>query len=80
MDAAAADFRRALLLSPSHVASYEALAGVIRGMATFEPGDAELLARGHALSPGNAMIEAGIARSQRSTGSRARIDWTTSSR
>jgi predicted Zn-dependent protease len=61
MDAAAADFRRAIELSPSHVASYEGLAGLIRGMATFEAGDMEVLARGLTQSPGNTMIEAGMA-------------------
>ena len=61
LDAAAADFRKAIQLSPSYLQSYEGLAGVVRGMATFVPGDIELLARGLTQSPGNAMIEAGIA-------------------
>ena len=61
LDAAAADFRKAIQLSPSHIASYEGLAGVIRGMATFASADFELLARGLAHSPGNTMIEAGMA-------------------
>ena len=61
MDEAAADFRRAVALSPSHVASYEGLAGVMRGMANFEPSDLDLLVRGSLQSPGNVMIEAGIA-------------------
>ena len=78
MDEAAADFRRAIALSPSHVASYEGLAGVMRGMATFVPGDLELLARGSQQSPGNAMIEAGIAaaeiRAGRPADGRARLE------
>jgi tetratricopeptide (TPR) repeat protein len=61
LDAAAADFRQAIQLSPSHVASYEGLAGVVREMPTFVPADLELLGRGLAQSPGNTMIEAGIA-------------------
>lgn len=78
MDEAAADFRRAIVLSPSHVASYEGLAGVMRGMATFVPGDLDLLARGSQQSPGNAMIEAGIAaaeiRAGRPAEGRARLE------
>ena len=78
MDEAAADFRRAIALSPSHVASYEGLAGVMRGMATFVPGDLDLLARGSQQSPGNAMIEAGIAaaeiRAGRPADGRARLE------
>jgi tetratricopeptide (TPR) repeat protein len=78
MDAAAADFRRAIQLSPSHVASYEGLAGLMRGMATFAPSDLDLLQRGGLQSPGNAMIEAGIAaaemRSGRVAEGRARLE------
>jgi len=78
MDEAAADFRRAITLSPSHVSSYEGLAGVIRGMATFDPSDLDLLARGSQQSPGNAMIEAGIAaaeiRAGRLADGRARLE------
>ena len=50
----------------------------MRGMATFLPGDLELLARGLAQSPGNAMIEAGIAaaevRAGRVADGRARLE------
>ncbi|MBL9209034.1 MAG: DUF1570 domain-containing protein [Opitutaceae bacterium] len=78
MDEAAADFRRAITLSPSHVASYEGLAGVMRGMATFVPGDLDLLARGSQQSPGNTMIEAGVAaaeiRAGRGDDGRARLE------
>jgi tetratricopeptide (TPR) repeat protein len=78
LDAAAADFRKAIQLSPSHVPSYEGLAGVIRGMATYVPTDLELLGRGLAQSPANAMIEAGIAaaevRSGRVADGRARLE------
>jgi hypothetical protein len=76
--AAAADFRTAIRLSPSHVASYEGLAGVIRGLPTYLPADLELLARGLAQSPGNTMIEAGIAaaelRDGRVADGRARLE------
>jgi tetratricopeptide (TPR) repeat protein len=68
MDAAAADFRKAIELSPSHIASYEGLAGVMRGMATFVPADLELLQRGSVQSPGNAMLEAGIAAAEMRAG------------
>jgi tetratricopeptide (TPR) repeat protein len=61
MDTAAADFRRALELRPSHIASYEALAGMIYSMATFRPDDVALLRRGRALAGANPMIEVGIA-------------------
>jgi tetratricopeptide (TPR) repeat protein len=61
LEAAAADFRTAIRLSPSHVASYEGLAGVMRGLPAYIPSDLELLVRGLAQSPGNTMIEAGIA-------------------
>src|SRR5688572_17313459 len=78
LDAAAADFRKAIQLSPSYIQSYEGLAGVTRGMATFLPGDLELLARGLAQSPGNAMIEAGVAaaevRAGRVADGRARLE------
>lgn len=68
MDAAAADFRRAIQLSPAYVPAYEGLAGVMRGMATFVPTDVELLERGSLQSPGNAMIEAGIAAAEMRAG------------
>ncbi len=71
LDAAAEDFRRAIELSPSHVASYEGLAGIIRGMATYDHGDLERLYRGLLQSPGNAMIEAGIAAAEIRAGRRA---------
>jgi tetratricopeptide (TPR) repeat protein len=78
LDAAAEDFRKAIQLSPSYIQSYEGLAGVARGMATFLPGDLELLARGLAQSPGNAMIEAGVAaaevRAGRVADGRARLE------
>jgi tetratricopeptide (TPR) repeat protein len=78
LDAAAADFRKAIELAPSYLQSYEGLAGVMRGMATFVPGDLELLTRGLAQSPGNAMIEAGIAaaevRAGRVADGRARLE------
>jgi predicted Zn-dependent protease len=78
LDQAAADFRKAIQLSPSHVASYEALAGVIRGTATFVPGDIDLLGRGLVQSPGNTMIEAGLAaaelRAGRVSEGRARLE------
>jgi tetratricopeptide (TPR) repeat protein len=78
MDAAAADFRRAISLSPSHVASYEGLAGVMQGTATFVPGDLDLLMRGLRHAPGNAMIEAGLAavevRAGRVAEGRARLE------
>lgn len=61
MDLAAADFRRALGLAPGHVPSYEGLAGLMHGMATPLAADLGLLARGAALSPGNTLIEAGLA-------------------
>ena len=61
MDAAAADYRHALALVPSHVPSYEGLAGLIYGMQTFHAADVELLSRGLLLSPGNTMIETGVA-------------------
>lgn len=61
MDLAATDFRKALALAPSHVPSYEGLAAVVHGMATFEAPDLALLERGLAQSPGNTMIEAGVA-------------------
>jgi tetratricopeptide (TPR) repeat protein len=78
LDAVAADYRTALSFSPTHVASYEGLAGVVRGLATFAPGDQDLLARGLALAPGNAMIEAGVAalevRAGRVADGRARLE------
>jgi tetratricopeptide (TPR) repeat protein len=78
MDAAAADFRKAIQLSPSYVGSYEGLAGLMRGMATFEPADLDLLLRGLKQSPGNAMIEAGVAaaevRAGRVADGRARLE------
>jgi tetratricopeptide (TPR) repeat protein len=71
LDAVAQDYRRAIALSPSHVASYEGLAGVVRGLETFVPGDLELLLRGFAQAPGSAMIEAGIAAAEVRAGRRA---------
>ncbi|MDO8539450.1 MAG: hypothetical protein Q7S40_03350 [Opitutaceae bacterium] len=61
MDAAAADYRRAIQLAPAHAPSYEGLAGLIHGLPIFQATDIELLQRGLLLEPGNAMIEAGIA-------------------
>ena len=61
MDLAAADYRKAIALAPAHVPSYEGLAGLIYSMATFRAADVDLLVRGLLLSPGNAMIETGIA-------------------
>lgn len=61
MDLAAANFRNAIRLAPSHVASYEGLAGLMHGMATFVPADVDLLIRGLLQAPGNVMIEAGVA-------------------
>jgi predicted Zn-dependent protease len=78
LDVVAADFRRAITLSPSYVASYEGLAGVVRGLATYAPGDLELLTRGLAQAPGNTMIEAGLAavemRAGRVTDGRVRLE------
>ncbi len=78
MDAAAADFRRAIGLSPTHVPSYEGLAGVVHGMATFRADDMDLLARGLVQSPGNPMIEAGLAAAEGRAGrpeeGRARLE------
>ena len=78
LDVVAADFRKAIALSPSHLASYEGLAGVVRGVATFAPADHELLAQGLAQAPGNTMIEAGLAavevRAGRVTDGRARLE------
>jgi hypothetical protein len=78
MDLAAADFRRALELAPAHVPSYEGLAGLMHGLATPQPGDLALLARGAALSPGNTLIEAGLGaaeiRQGRAAEGRARLE------
>lgn len=78
MDAAAADFRKAIALAPGHVASYEGLAGMMQGAATFVASDLDLLVRGVMQSPGNTMIEAGIAaaevRAGRATDGRARLE------
>jgi tetratricopeptide (TPR) repeat protein len=78
LDTAAADFRKAIQLSPSYLQSYEGLAGVMRGLATSVPGDLDLLARGLAQAPGNTMIEAGIAaaevRAGRVAEGRARLE------
>jgi tetratricopeptide (TPR) repeat protein len=71
MDEAAANFRRAIALSPSHVASYEGLAGLMRGMATPLAGDRDLLVRGTLQAPGNVMIEAGMAAADIRAGRRA---------
>lgn len=60
MDAAAADFRRALALAPSHVPSYEGLASLAHGLATPLAGDLALLREGALRSPGNTLIEAGL--------------------
>jgi tetratricopeptide (TPR) repeat protein len=61
MDLAAADYRRAIALAPAHIPSYEGLAGLMHGMKTFVASDADLLVRGALQSPGDSMIEAGIA-------------------
>lgn len=61
MDKAAGNYRMAIRLSPSHIASYEGLAGLMHGMQTPDPGDLEVLARGAKLAPGSTTIEAGIA-------------------
>jgi tetratricopeptide (TPR) repeat protein len=78
MDRAAADFRRAIMLAPAHVASYEGLAGVQHGMATPLAADIELLERGRRYAPGNVMLEAGIAagecRAGRVAAGRARLE------
>lgn len=78
LDVVAADFRKAIELSPSHVASYEGLAGVVRGLATYAPTDLELLTRGLDQAPGNTMIEAGLAavevRAGRVSDGRARLE------
>lgn len=78
MDAAAEDFRAAIRLAPGHLPAYEGLAGLVRGMATFRPEDQDLLARGLALSPGNIMIEAGLAAAESRVGrpveARARLE------
>ena len=78
MDAAAEDFRKAIQLSPAHVASYEGLAGIMRALPTFVASDLDLLNRGLVLAPGNTMIEAGIAagevRAGRVADGRARLE------
>jgi tetratricopeptide (TPR) repeat protein len=61
MDAAAADFRRAIELAPSYKESYEGLAGLMYGMATFTPGDFSILQRGLKLAPEDAIIQVGLA-------------------
>jgi tetratricopeptide (TPR) repeat protein len=75
---AAADYRHAIELAPSHVPSYEGLAGLVYGAESFDPADAALLARGLAQAPGNTMIEAGIAavaiRAGRADEGRAHLD------
>jgi tetratricopeptide (TPR) repeat protein len=84
MDAAAADFRRALALAPAHLPSYECLAGLMHGLATPQPGDLDLLPRGAALAPGNTLIEAGLGaaeiRQGRAEEGRARLDRLVASR
>jgi tetratricopeptide (TPR) repeat protein len=78
LDVVAADFRKAIELSPTHVASYEGLASVVRGLTTYTPADLELLTRGLAQAPGNTMIEAGLAavevRAGRASDGRARLE------
>lgn len=78
MDKAAANYRIAIRLAPAYVGSYEGLAGLMHGMQTFAPRDLELLARGLRLSPGNAIIETGIAageiRAGRVAEGRARLE------
>lgn len=77
MDAAADYYRKAIRLATWHVPSYEGLAGLVYSMATFDPGDVELLERGLLESPGNILIEAGLAageiRSGRVEEGRARL-------
>ncbi len=78
MDAAAVHFRQAIEFGPSRASAYEGLAGMIYSMETFQPDDAERLARGLALAPDSRMIAVGIAgteiRSGRRTEGRARLD------
>jgi tetratricopeptide (TPR) repeat protein len=78
IDAAAADYRHAIHLAPSHVPSYEGLAGLIFSMTAVPDGDLALLARGLAASPGNALIETGLAagelRAGRHAEGRARLE------
>lgn len=78
MDRAAANYRIAIRLAPSHIGSYEALAGLMHGLQTFEPADLDLLARGIKLAPGNPTIETGIAageiRSGRAAEGRKRLE------
>lgn len=71
LDLAAGDYRRAIALAPSHVPSYEGLAGLVYGMETFVPEDRELLARGLAQAPGNVMIAAGLAAAEIRSGATA---------
>jgi tetratricopeptide (TPR) repeat protein len=61
MDAAAADFRRAIELAPSYKESYDGLAGLVYGMATFTPDDFSILQRGLKLAPEDATIQVGLA-------------------
>lgn len=78
MDSAAANYRKAIRLATWHVPSYEGLAGLVYGMATFVPEDLDVLARGLLESPGNAMIEAGLAAGEirlgRSAEGRAKLE------
>lgn len=60
-DQAAALYRRAIALGPSHVPSYEGLAGLMQCTKTFVPGDLDVLTKGHLLAPDNVIIPVGIA-------------------
>ncbi|HUR59807.1 MAG TPA: hypothetical protein VM029_18955 [Opitutaceae bacterium] len=79
MDAAAEDYRQAIRLAPTHLPSYEGLAGLVYGMQTVDAGDADILQRGLQQSAQNTMIEVGIAaveiRSGRAADGRARLEW-----
>ncbi|MBL9186937.1 MAG: DUF1570 domain-containing protein [Opitutaceae bacterium] len=78
MEAAAADFRRALSLAPAHVPSYESLAGLMHSLPTPLAADLELLARGAALAPESTLIQAGLAAGElrlgRAEAGRARLE------
>ena len=55
------DFRRALSLNPRFVPAYEALAGLMYAVESYEPKDRELLEQGIRLAPENGMVDVGLA-------------------
>lgn len=58
---AAADFRRAIELSPRFVPAYENLAGLISLLERYVPGDREMLLRAERLAPASALVRIGLA-------------------